>query len=361
MMINILSIRCGLSFAPYLTDAMTGYQNDGAFNSRVVKQGGNGLIMRSAAEMVLRFEAHEAALGPQEARHYSATIAFRRDFYDITRMADEIIIANVGESLLLSHPQSELWLEADVIAALLRAYENAANANPADEALPDWLNVSTGAGRLLLSDQRTGRWVLLGADHVAELERRAELLSPAGRAIRRARPPTLIIKGVTVHLQSAFKLADSLERFAESGNVTPLTEQAPAYELTVEKATEGIALRDFDQRATLTAREARKYAAILRDELEQRRAMQFERGGLRTVIADDGGGRWVLQWGDEILLTDDALASLREAERAATAGNLVLKRDGEFVLLLEPATGACVALTNSEAGVLQPETLAENG
>jgi hypothetical protein len=348
-MINILSIRCGLAFAPYLIDAMTGYQNAGAFNSRVVKQGGNGLILRSDAEMALRFQVREAALGHQEAQHYLATIAFRRDFYDIARMVDEIIIANVGESLLLSHPQSELWLEANVVAALLRAYHNGANANAADGALPDWLNVSTGAGRLLLSDQRTGRWVLLGADHVAELERRAGLLAQAAEATRHARPPTLIIKGVTVHLQTAFKLADSLERFAESDNVMAFTEQAPGYELAVEKTTEGMTLRDFDQRVALTAREARKYAAILRDELEQRRAIQFERGGLRTVIADDAGGRWVLQWGDEILLTGEALASLREAARGAIISHLVMRRDGEFLLLLEPATGACVALTETEA------------
>ena len=227
------------------------------------------------------------------------------------------------------------------------------NSNAADGALPDWLNVSTGAGRLLLSDQRTGRWVLLGADHVAELERRAGLLAPASAARSRARPPTWTIKGVTVHLQSACKLASSLEGFAESGNVMAFTEQSPGYELTVERATEGIALRDFDQRAALNAREARKYAAILRDELEQRRATHFERGGLRTVMADDGGGRWVLQWGDEILLTAEALGLLREAASGAIISHLVVRRDGEFLLLLEPATGACVALTETEAEALQ--------
>ncbi|MEN3332766.1 MAG: hypothetical protein V7641_2131 [Blastocatellia bacterium] len=352
-MLNILAIRCGLSFAPYLAEALTGYLNDGRFNSRVVKQGGNGLILRSDAEMALRFEARQASLGYEEARHYSATIDFRRDFYDIARMADEIIIANIGESLLLSHPQSELWLEAHVIAALLRVYDSGANANLADGRLPDWLNISTGAGRLLLSDQRTGRWVLLGADHVAELERRAGLLAQAGEAVRRAKPPTLIIKGITVHLQTAFKLADSLERFAESGNVMAFTEQAPGYELAVEKATEGMALRDFDQRVALTAREARKYAAILRDELEQRRATQFERGSLRTVIADDGDVRWVLQWGDEVLLTGEALAVLQQAASGVAAGNLMTRRDGEFLLLLEPASGACVALTETEAAALQ--------
>jgi hypothetical protein len=345
-MLNILSIRCGLAFAPYLADAIAGYLNDGAFHSRVVKQGGNGLILRSGAEVALRFQMHEAALGVEEARHYSATLALRRDVYDIARMADEIIIASVGDSALLSHTQSELWLGADAIAALLRIFR--AGGQAADAALPDWLTVSTGAERLLLSDQRTGRWVLLGADHVAELGRRAGLLTRPAAAFKRAKPPTLTVKGVTVHLQSAFKLADALERFAATGDVTAFTEQSPDYELTAEKATEGLALRDFDRRVALTAREARKYAAILRDELGQRRAVQFERGGLRTVIADDVEGRWLLQWGDEILLTAAAASALPQAADAVTASGLVARRENGFLLLLEPATGACVALTAEE-------------
>jgi hypothetical protein len=347
-MLNILAIRCGLSFAPYLGDAMAGYLNEGVFNSRVVKQGGNGLILHSGTEAGLRFQAHEARLGQQEAQHYAATVALRSEFYDIKRMADEIVLANVNESLLLSHPQSELWLEADAVAALLRAYESGAAANPRDAALPEWLNVSTGAGRLLLSDQRTGRWVLLGQDHIAEIGRRTHLLVPVSQPAPRIEPPTWTIKGVTVHLPSAFKLAAALEVFAEAGNVMIFTEQAPGYELAVEKTSQGIALRDIDQQVALTAREARKYAAILRDELEQCRATQFERGGLRTVIADERGGRWILQWGDEVFITTEALPALGDAE-AATAGNLIQRRTDDFLLLLAPATGACVALTASEA------------
>ncbi|HJQ26282.1 MAG TPA: hypothetical protein VKA60_20380 [Blastocatellia bacterium] len=339
-MLNLLAIRCGLCFAPYLTDAVTGYLNDGRFNSRVVKQGGNGLIMRSDTEVALRFQTHEAALGHREARHYAATIAFRSAVYDIARMTDEIVMATVGDTLLLSHPQSELWLEADTVAALLRTYEQGAKATVRDAALPEWLNVSTGAGRLLLSDQRTGRWVLLGAEHVAEARRRLQQLAPASGAVSRLRPPTWTIKGVTVHLQSAFKLAAALEGYAESGKVMAFTEQSPGFELAVEQTKEGMALRDFDQRATLTAREARKYALILRDELERRRAVEFERGRLRTVFADDEGGRWVLQWGDEILLTGEAQSSLR------------VTRADEFLLLLDPASGACVALTDTEAAQL---------
>ena len=354
-MLNLLAIRCGLSFAPYLADAMAGYLGEGAFNSRVVKQGGNGLILRTGAEMVLWFQAREAALGSHEARHYAATVAFRADVYDITRMADEVVIASVNESLLLSHPQSELWLEAGAVAALLRAYEGGAPAGARDMALPEWLTVSTGAGRLLLSDQRTGRWVLLGADHVAELARRAGSLAPAGLTASRKGPTTFTIKGVTVHLQSAFKLADSLESFAGSGHVVAFTEQAPDYELAVEPTPEGVALRDFDQRATLTARDARKYAAILRDELERRHAVECERGGLRTVIADDRGGRWVLQWGDEVWLSHEDLRAISGGGATNAAGDLRVRRASEFLLLLVPATGACVALTDSEASKLSDE------
>ena len=348
-MLNILAIRCSLAFAPYLADALAGYLNDGAFNSRVVKQGGNGLIQRSGDEMSLRFQAHEAALGRLEARHYAATIGFRSEHYDIARMADEIVIANVNESLLLSHPQSELWLEADTVAALLRVYNQGMNPSASDAALPEWLKVSTGAGRLLLSDQRTGRWVLLGADHLAELERHAGMLAPGGQTASHARPPTWPIKGVTVHLHSAFKLVDALERFAESGSVMTFTEQAPGYELTVEQTREGMAIRDFDQRATLNAREARKYALILRDELERRAAVQVARGRVRTVIANEGDGRWVLQWGDEILITEPARSALRAAPDGESAGPLRIKRTDDFLLLLAPASGACVALTRDEA------------
>jgi hypothetical protein len=44
---------------------------------------------------------------------------------------------------------------------------------------------------------------------------------------------------------------------------------------------------------------------------------------------------------------------LRETASGAIISNLVMRRDGEFLLLLEPATGACVALTETEAAALQ--------
>src|SRR5439155_1580992 len=73
------------------------------------------------------------------------------------------------------------------------------------DGLPEWLSVSTGGGRLLLSDQRTARWVLLGEDHMRELERRIETLRVPTVAPPRLEPPTISLKGLTVHLQSAFR------------------------------------------------------------------------------------------------------------------------------------------------------------
>lgn len=335
-MINILSIRCSLAFAPYLSESISAFLRDGQFASLVVRQGGSGLITRSDSQMMLRYQQSESALGTQEARHYGATIQFRNDFYDIARMQDEVIIANVGDDLLLSHPQSELWLKAEHISHMLGAFDSSSFA-ATKSSLPDWLNISTGPGQLLISDQRNGRWVLLGADHIKELERRLSLLTDFQSASQKLRPPLIAVKGITVHLQSAFKLACALEAFAETGQAAPYEESTPVYRLAVSKATEGIEIRDSEQRAGLTAREARKWASIIRSELDRAGAVQIERGGIRTVIADGGQGRWVLQWGDEVFVPNES------------ANELKMDRSGEFVLILTPATGACVALTESEA------------
>ncbi|HKP87869.1 MAG TPA: hypothetical protein VJZ26_17335 [Blastocatellia bacterium] len=354
-MINILSINCGLAFGPYLAESAGAFLNDGEFASRVVRQGGNGLIIRSDSEMMLRYQHHESALGPQEALHYGATVSFRNDFYDVRRLQDEIVIANVGDYLLLSHPQSELWLESAHVSNLLRAFGRDSAAPGDSSGLPDWMTISAAAGRLLISDQRTGRWVLLGRDHIEELERRLPFIETARRRPTVSKPPTITVKGVSAHLQSAFKLAEALESFAETGEVAPFDEATPAYRLAVGKATEGIELRDSERRAALTAREARKWAGVIKSELERVNAAQFERGRIRTVVADAGGGRWVLQWGDEIFVSDDALAMLRPGQAGnldERAGSLKAGRTGDFVLLLAPATGATVALTDSEQSQL---------
>ncbi|MGA9768929.1 MAG: hypothetical protein WBV94_07810 [Blastocatellia bacterium] len=339
-MINILSIRCGLAFAPYLSESLSAFLRDGRFASSVVRQGGSGLIIRFDSEMMLRYQQSESALGPQEAQHYVATVSFRNEFYDVARMQDEVIVANVGSELLLSHPQSELWLKAIDISGML--------GNASTEAsLPDYLNISASAGQLLISDQRNGRWVLLGADHIKELERRLTLLAPVQASSHRLTPPAIRVKGIIVHLQSAFLLADALEAFAETGQITPYEEHTPVYRLAVGKATEGIEIRDSEHRAGLNAREARKWAGVIRSELERAGAAQIERGRIRTVTARGEQGRWVLQWGDEIFVPDESLGRLGES-----TDELRMARSGEFVLILMPATGACVALTSVEVDQL---------
>jgi hypothetical protein len=356
-MINIFSIRCGLAFAPYLAESVTSFLEEGRFAPRVVRQGGCGLIIRSDEGVMLRFQHHEAALGEAEAAHYSATIRFRRDAYDIQRLQDEVVLANVGAELLLSHPQSDLWLEAGHVSHLLRAFGSApAPEGAADSSsLPDWLNVSEGAGRLLISDQRNGRWVLLGTDHIEELARRLALLAGAGGRPARRDPPTVPLKGLAVHLQSAMRLVEALESYAETGEVVAFEEVTPTYSLTAARSAEGIELRDLDRRVGLNSREARKYAGIIRAELERLNFRQAARGKTRTVFADEEHGRWVLQWGDELLVPHDLLRELRSGRVALPrwgAFGLRAKRDGEFFLLLSPHTGACVALTDSEEQTL---------
>lgn len=348
-MINIFSIRCGLAFAPYLAESVAAFLKRGEFAPRVVRQAGSGLIIRPGEGVMLRFQHHEAALGEDEAGHYLAAVEFRIEHYDVARLQDEVVIANVGNNLLLSYPQSDLWLEASHVSRMLRASGDTSAADL--PGLPDWMNISTGAGRLLISDQRNGRWVLLGRDHLEELGRRLELLDAATESPARYSPPTIPLKGLAIHLQSAPTLVRALESYAETGEVKAYEEITPTYSLTVGRSAEGIELRDFDRRVGLNSREARKYASIIRGELERLNVAQVERGGIRTVFADDEHGRWVLQWGDEALVLTEALAGLRSGQGLQSRVGTyrpVVKRTEEFLLLLVPSTGACVALTKSE-------------
>jgi hypothetical protein len=357
MMINILSIRCSLAFAPYLAVSVAEFLSDGVIGSRVVRQGGGSLILRSDSHLVLRHEHRQASIGTGEARHYSAIVQFRCEFYDVSRMQDEVVLATVGDELLLSHPQSEMWLKSETVAGLVRAFtsESSAKAGGGLPGFPEWLKVSTGGATLLLSDQWTGRWVLLGEDHVGELERRLRLLRRSGRAVAGPAPPTIPLKGLTVHLQSALKLASTLEEFANNGRVTPFDEVTPIYSLNASESTEGMELRDSDKRVALTAREARKWADIMRTELDSLDVRQVERDGIRTVFARIEDGRWILQWGDEVFVPNTALDRVLSAPGAipsGATGDPTAKRIGEFLLLLSPETGACVALTDSESGHL---------
>jgi hypothetical protein len=352
-MINILSIRCALAFAPYIVESAKQFLDGQAVASRVARQGGNGLIIWSDGRLILRHQSREATLTPEEAHHYRATVRFRIESYDINLMQDEVVMSSFGDNLVLSHPQSELWLEAGHITEILCACEegNPAGMSEPSAKLPDWLNISTSAGQLLMSDQRNGRWVLLGSDHLAELGRRLDTIAAQGESVKRRMPPVIQLKNIKVHLQSAFKLADTLDTLASGGEVASFEEVTPSFTLGAKKSVEGIELRDSDNRVGLTAKEARKWAEIIRSELERLNAVQAERGGIRTVFADGDGGRWVLQWGDEVFVPEEMLALIRSSESEAPDERmraLRIKRDGEFLLLLSEPTAACVALSETD-------------
>jgi hypothetical protein len=345
-MINILSIKCSLAFAPYLAEGAAEFLQEGVLAARVLRQGGSGLIVRSDGDVVLRHQNRQASLGREDAAHYLATVQFRCEFYDLSRMQDEVVLANVGNELLLSYPQSDLWLDSQAVAALVDIFSSGSNisAEASRSALPEWLSVSTGGARLLISDQRTAKWVLLGNDHICELERRLEALRLPGITVTRTAPPTISLKGLPVRLQSAFKLSATLEHFANTGHVAPFEETTPIYSLAASRSTEGIELRDSDNRVALTSREAGKWASIIKSELERLKARQFERGRIRTVFAGNEAGRWILQWGDEVFVPcPSALAG------SAAGSYPRVKPIGEFLSLLSPETGACVALTDAES------------
>ena len=285
--------------------------------------------------------------------------------YEVLRTSDELVFANIGRSLLISYPQSELWLEPENIDRLLTIFYRS-SVTEADEIndalnLPDWLSVSSSGSRLLLSDQRNGRWSLLGSDHIAELERRLNELSRADNLLARSEPPTINLKGVVVHLQSAFRLADALELFAETGEVSTFEEIAPSFQIKVSRATEGIEVRDSVNGVGLTPREARKWAAIIRDELARVNATVTERGSINTVFADGDEGRWALQRGDEVLLPARIISKLPDVDEglhAQDAAMPVARKTANFLLFLSRGSGGCVALNEKEVALLAQSSAA---
>jgi hypothetical protein len=359
--INILSLGCGLAFAPYLVEAASAYFSGEGLVARVVRQGGGGLIISPQDGLSLRFQGREARLGLEAARHYLATVRMRSEFYDVARLSDEVVMASVGRSLLLSHPQSDLWLDVETVSRLLAAFDEGALASHEGlgaARVPEWLSLSTAAGRLLLSDQRNGRWVLLGSDHKADLRRRLAPMEAASDPPAQPKPPAIQLKVLSVRPQSAFKLAGALEAFAESGEVTPYEEVTPAYTLRVARSAEGVELADSNARLALTRKEASKWAGIIRSEIDRLNVRQSERGQMRTVFADGEGGRWVLQWGDEVLIPEETVSRLRlppgeQADRSQhSTDGLAVKSAGEFLLVLAKSGGGCVALTESEKEAL---------
>ena len=355
-MINLFSIKCSLAFAPYLAESVSAFSDGGADVSRVVRQGGSGLVVRSDERIMLRYRNHETALARMDLGHYRATIDFRSEFYDVLRMSDEVVIANVERSLLLSHPQSELWLDAEVVSHLIAAFCKRRVAEDEAQVLPDWLSISEGGERLLLSDQRNGRWVLLAREHIDEFERRLPSLKEAATAARTPDLPRLSIKGVSVHLQSAARVAQTLAHFAETQEVDPFEEVAPEFKLEVRRAVEGLEIRDGHNRASINAREARKWASIIKSELARLNVSETLRGRIKTVFADGEGGRWILQWGDEVFVPDGLISHIASRAGDFSASDWPqVKRTSEFFLLLSGPSGACVALTSDEMNNLAPD------
>jgi hypothetical protein len=344
--INILSLNCSLAFAPYLLDAFSEFQA-GAVTPRSVRQGGSGLIIRGEEGLVLIHQNRTVTLNTADATHYRLTGEFRAGFYDVERTSGEVILATVNEHLLLSHPQSALWLRSVDVSFLASEFRGGAGAGITSGEPADWLNVSAGASGLLISDQRTGRWVLLGDGQVAELERRLPSLVPLPESDLPPAPPTILIKGVVVHLQSASTLARLLRLFGEGEPVTEFSEQAPKFRLTVLPRPDGLELMDAQSRVTLTRKEAPKWAAIIDDQLASLHVEETDRGNVRTVFADGEGGRWVLQWGDEIFLPAECTDPRSYAQQSAH-GTLMLKECGDYFLALHRGSGNCIAMTADE-------------
>jgi hypothetical protein len=102
-------------------------------------------------------------------------------------------------------------------------------------------------------------------------------------------------------------------------------------------------------KVAVTAKEARKWRDIIEAEVGKFQAMQMERGQIRTVLATTGQGRWVLQWGDEVLVSDEELKQINSLQGVETQSErLAIKRDSNSLLVLEKSNGNCVALTDEE-------------
>ena len=345
-MMNILSIRCGVALAPYLLRSLLAFERQESIPSQVYRQAASGLILRQEEDLYVRHEGREAILDDEAARHYLATVLLRSEVYDVVRLSDEVILASIGQNLLLSHPQSEMWVPAGALPGLLGAARGEGESD--STVRPLWLTVSGGDGRLLLSDQRSGRWVLLGSDHLADIERRLPTLNGIPGRGQTGKPPTFSLKGVTVHLQSAFDMAETLEGFADNGIFEPYEELAPHYSLSVARSVEGLQLADSNLKTAITQKEARKWSSLLRAFVESLNAHKFERGRIRTVIANSEEGWWILQWGDEIILTSESLKAVTDVIDVQESERLILKKDRGFYLALESSSGNCVALTKEE-------------
>jgi hypothetical protein len=253
-----------------------------------------------------------------------------------------------------------LFLEPAVAAAVVESFRAGDAAAANCFAVPDWLVISASGDRILLSDQRNGRWVLLAAEHIDYLESAGSdsAFVPADRRHPRAYCPAVTVKGIEVPMISVFRVAEALEGFAATGKLTTMTEVTPDATIGIGPAVEGIELRDSSHRVGLNAREASKWASIIRSEIERLNAAEFERGCIRTVVANSGEGRWLVQGGDHI---HAGTSLIDECRRRASAvledspveeGGLFARRSNDRMLILSRATGHCVALAEPEVEAL---------
>ena len=177
---------------------------------------------------------------------------------------------------------------------------------------------------------------------MAEFERRLRLMTPATQSGAPA-PPVINLKGIEIHLQSAFRLTRTLADFAQTRAVSAYDESAPEFKLAVGPSTEGIRISDTSSTVGLTVREASKWVQIIGAELARLNAREMVRGKITTIIADGPGGRFVLQWGDEVYVPDRF-----SPKTTALDGTLIYSMDRGFSLLLDLSNSACVALTPQE-------------
>ena len=344
-MINLGPIRCSLAFAPYLLEALNEFATSGSLHDRVVKQAGSGLIIRKDTMPLIRYQNRELHLDDDAVSHYIATIRLRSEHYGIRRTSDEVIIAGVCDTVLISHPQSELWLDQLSGSSIVSSFDSEI---PAAESLPAWLTISTMPGRLLLSDQRTGRWVLLSQEHVTEISERLSTLSkPSDTAARVA--PKVELKGIPLPLQLVFAVLAMLDAYSKESPVIQHEWSLPEFRLSSRLNAGTLELSDGNVRVAISRREAVKWVQLLEAELERYGAVQIHRGQVETTFANVDTGTWVLQGGDEVLLkfaadrqTDDALEALIESDR------LVISRGDALTLILDSFTGACVGLSSTE-------------
>ena len=350
--INILSVRSSVAFAPYLCEAFRDFICDRSVSARVPRQGGKGFVVRSDGDLVLRHEHRQESLGTEDARHYAATTKIKSQVYNVLRMQDEVVLATVGPELLLSHPQSEMWLSQQTVGALVDVFESRSNA--IDIGIPEWLKVSLGGGRLLLSDQRTGRWVLLGVDHLNELRERIAQLATESAPLQFQSPPIIDLKGITIHLQSALTLVSTMEDFVAGREVSAFEEITPSYSLKVFTSANGLEISDYDSQVVLNSRETRKWIDLVKGEIEALHIRQIVRGRIRTVFASDNGGRWILQWGDEVFVPGSEILRSNEAlaDSPASSSDVITRRIDGFLVVVNSSTGNCVALSEFDASAV---------